>query len=330
MPSKYPSTAIWHEVATQLGCEIAAIKAVFEVEAAGKFYETNGKLPRRFEPHHFPKRYWGQIGFNPGSTTPWRASLKLSTSKRRQMFDIAERIDAEAAYDAASWGAPQTMGFNAHLAGYQTALEMVSAYERSADDQIRGFVSFCINAGLDTHLRSHDWLAFASGYNGSGQAPVYAAKIETAYRRQSGGVPSATVLRVGAQGAAVEELQLQLIGLGYDITADGNFGNQTFSAVRDFQAKQGLKVDGIVGATTQKAIVEAGGDPIMPDKTERAETAGDKTLDKVIERGTAIVGTGGIAGLLGSINDNSQTILVAGLVVGAIVVGAIFVLRKYR
>lgn len=330
MPSKYPSTAIWHELAQKIGCDIPTIKAVFEVEAAGKFYESNGKLVRRFEPHHFPRKFWGQLGFDPGKLAPWRASLKVSTSNRKRMFDIAERIDAEAAYDATSWGAPQIMGFNAHLCGYSTALQMVSAFERSADDQIRAFAEFCISANLGTHLRSQDWYAFASGYNGNGQAATYAAKIESAYRRQSGGKASATVMRVGMKGSTVEELQMQLVGLGYDITVDGTFGKQTLEAVRDFQVKNGLKVDGIVGASTQRAIVEAGGEVITPEKDERTETSADKTLDKVIERGTAVVGTGGVAGLLTSLNDNAQTILIAGIVLGVVALGVVFLIKKWK
>ena len=189
MPSKFPSTQIWSEMAELIGCDVPTIKAVFEVEAAGKFYEANGSLPRRFEPHHFPKRYWDKLGFAPKARqAAWRASLKVSTSARRRMFDIAEGIDAEATYDASSWGAPQIMGFNAEVSGYASAGEMVDAFEQSADEQIRAFVSFVIENNLDTHLRSQNWIAFASGYNGSGQAAVYGAKIESAYRRQAGGV----------------------------------------------------------------------------------------------------------------------------------------------
>lgn len=329
MPSTRPSTSIWLEMAERIGCDIATIKAVFEVEAAGRFFESNGKLPRRFEPHHFPRAHWGTLGFSvPQGTAAWRASLRLSTSARRRMFDIAENIDPEATYDAASWGAPQIMGFNAELAGYSSAVEMVDAFEQSADEQIRGFVHFCESAGLTTHLRSQDWLAFASGYNGNGQAPVYAGRIETAYRRQSGGVASASVLRVGMRGHAVEELQDRLVAVGYEITVDGHFGNETLIAVRAFQEAQGLVVDGVVGATTQRTLVNAGTEPLTRDREEVPETSGDRLMDKVIERGTAVVGSGGVVGLLSGINDNAQTILVGGAVVGAIVIAAIWLLKK--
>ncbi len=52
-------------------------------------------------------------------------------------------------------------------------------------------------------------------------------------------------------------LQLKLIYLSYDIgQADGMFGANTEKAVRAFQKKHGLDVDGKVGDLTKKAIEE--------------------------------------------------------------------------
>ena len=52
----------------------------------------------------------------------------------------------------------------------------------------------------------------------------------------------------------VQTLQLALIQKGYRITADGDFGTNTFNAVVDFQRKKGLKVDGLVGNQTWLAL----------------------------------------------------------------------------
>lgn len=330
MPGTYPSIGAWDAAAKIIGCDIPAIKAVFEVEASGKFYESSGKLVRRFEPHHFPRQHWPTLGFNPGSTAPWRASLKLRTSTRRRMFDIAEGIDAEACYDATSWGAPQIMGFNAELSGFANARDMVAAFERSADEQIIGFASFVVNSNLDGAVRSHDWLAFATGYNGSGQAQTYAAKIETAFRRQSGGAPSASIMRIGSVGDNVRQLQEQLVSLGYEMDVDGHYGNQTFAAVRDFQRANGLTVDGIAGAVTQRKIVAAGGAAIVPDRATRSMSSTDSMIDKTIERGTAVVGAGGVSGLLAGLDETTQQILIGGIVVGVIVIAALWITRKRR
>lgn len=56
-------------------------------------------------------------------------------------------------------------------------------------------------------------------------------------------------------GAAhVEALQNELRAVGYDITVDGYDGAQTQAAVRDFQSKNGLDVDGIGGPDTRRAL----------------------------------------------------------------------------
>ena len=66
-------------------------------------------------------------------------------------------------------------------------------------------------------------------------------------------------LRKGSSGEYVTLLQTKLIQMGYDLTpygADGKFGNKTFEAVKAFQKKNGLQVDGICGKATWGAILE--------------------------------------------------------------------------
>lgn len=61
------------------------------------------------------------------------------------------------------------------------------------------------------------------------------------------------VLKQGSKGSAVKALQILLIGYGYSCGAsgvDGDFGSATLAAVKKFQKKMGLTVDGIVGAKT--------------------------------------------------------------------------------
>ncbi|TAF11354.1 MAG: lysin [Nostocales cyanobacterium] len=66
------------------------------------------------------------------------------------------------------------------------------------------------------------------------------------------------VLKLGSEGAKVEKLQQILTSLNLDPgTIDGNFGNQTLVAVKQFQIKQGLEADGVVGSNTQNALNRA-------------------------------------------------------------------------
>ena len=62
---------------------------------------------------------------------------------------------------------------------------------------------------------------------------------------------STTLLRSGSRGSAVKQLQEQLILLGYlNDRADGIFGRLTDAAVRQYQRRNGLTVDGIAGKIT--------------------------------------------------------------------------------
>ena len=62
------------------------------------------------------------------------------------------------------------------------------------------------------------------------------------------------VLRRGMKNAQVETLQYLLREAGYDIKLDGDFGDATEKAVRDFQRKNDLKVDGRAGPDTVEAL----------------------------------------------------------------------------
>ena len=68
---------------------------------------------------------------------------------------------------------------------------------------------------------------------------------------------AATFLRVGDQGDAVLDLQQRLTQCGDSVTLDGNFGEETLAAVREFQSRRGLRIDGICGSDTWGALIES-------------------------------------------------------------------------
>jgi peptidoglycan hydrolase-like protein with peptidoglycan-binding domain len=67
-------------------------------------------------------------------------------------------------------------------------------------------------------------------------------------------------LQQGSTGACVSQLQRLLNSHGFSLSVDGIFGSLTDSAVRTFQSRNGLAVDGIVGPQT-KAVLYHGGGP---------------------------------------------------------------------
>lgn len=65
-------------------------------------------------------------------------------------------------------------------------------------------------------------------------------------------------LSPGMSGPGVQEMQNDLYSLGFSISIDGAYGNETKGAVKSFQFTWGsLIIDGVVGSQTAAAIKEA-------------------------------------------------------------------------
>ena len=63
-------------------------------------------------------------------------------------------------------------------------------------------------------------------------------------------------LKNGSKGDSVKWLQVELNRYGYGLAVDGIFGSKTEAAVRDFQKRKKLLVDGIVGAITRAELLK--------------------------------------------------------------------------
>lgn len=84
---------------------------------------------------------------------------------------------------------------------------------------------------------------------------------------ESSGTNKKRMLRNGTEGSDVKVLQSMLIELGYDCGrwgADGDFGDGTELAVKQFQKEHGLEVDGIVGEKTWAALDKAMAEAAKP------------------------------------------------------------------
>ena len=84
-------------------------------------------------------------------------------------------------------------------------------------------------------------------------------------------------LRKGDSGDDVTYLQMLLCEAGEALTVDGKFGTKTEQAVRAFQYKYGLDVDGIVGQSTWQALIKATTpqDDDKPDVDDEEISPGD-------------------------------------------------------
>ncbi|QDQ02071.1 spore cortex-lytic enzyme [Lysinibacillus fusiformis] len=116
----------------------------------------------------------------------------------------------------------------------------------------------------------------------------------------------------GAYGDDVIELQARLQYLGfYTSKIDGKFGYNTYWALRNFQDKYGLPVDGIAGTKTKKALA---GHSDYDEKWVKAQLKagnqftyfGGKPLDQQVKKNNTGGGGGGTASgnNSGSSNNN--------------------------
>ena len=76
----------------------------------------------------------------------------------------------------------------------------------------------------------------------------------------------------GSKGSDVTELQKLLNQNGYSLDEDGNFGPKTQAAVKDYQQKNNLDVDGIVGNNTWGALTKASTGTTSTQSTTTANT----------------------------------------------------------
>ncbi|MFB4164813.1 N-acetylmuramoyl-L-alanine amidase [Alteribacillus sp. JSM 102045] len=105
------------------------------------------------------------------------------------------------------------------------------------------------------------------------------------------GVSSSTsngLLRRGDSGSKVKQLQEDLLEVGGelpDFGADGDFGKETEDAVKAFQARYNLTVDGIAGPKTLSKLEEVLNDMAEQKPNESHKEAWQKATEKDIFNG---------------------------------------------
>ena len=179
------------QIATDLGVEPAAFRAVITVEAAGSGFDKAGRPKALFERHHFYKHLKDAPGLQANAEAEGLAYPKWGTKPYPKGSDAVyaeiERacaIDEEAALLSTSWGLGQIMGSNYKLAGCSSVGEMVSEACESEAGQVRQMASFIRNAGLQDELSAKNWAGFAKGYNGPQYAQnKYDEKLAAAYAK---------------------------------------------------------------------------------------------------------------------------------------------------
>jgi hypothetical protein len=256
------------KVARGLGIETAALAAVAHIESGLRTHAIVNGRPEpliRFEGHYFDRRLSGpkqQQARREGLSSPNAGAVAnpAMQAARWKLLARAVAIDHKAAHESVSWGIGQVMGAHWSWLGYASVDALVREARDGVAGQMRLMARYIDKAGLADALRRRDWAAFARGYNGPGfRANDYDRKLARAYARyrlRTNGVPASRLLKLGAKGDAVRELQQALARHGHPLSQDGVFGLKTDAAVRSFQRRHGLVEDGIVGVQTQAALAE--------------------------------------------------------------------------
>lgn len=180
----------YKDAAKILGVEIAAIKAVAEIEAPRGGFDAQGRLTILFEPHIF----WKELRKrnidpsklqkkNPDLLNPvWNPKLYGKFSIQWDKMSRARLINEDAALSSASYGAFQIMGFNYKSCGFSTVKAFVTDLEKGEANQLNAFCNYIKSVMLDDELRNKDWKGFARGYNGpSYWKNLYDSKLNKAY-----------------------------------------------------------------------------------------------------------------------------------------------------
>lgn len=177
-----------------LRCEIAAIKAVAEIESRGNGFYADGFPVILFERHVFRKFTQGRYNKSHPHLSGPAGNYGAAGQNQRNKFNEAFDLNPIAAMKACSWGKFQIMGFNHAVCGFATVGEFVDAMKKSEGEHLLAFVNFVINNGLADELRNKQWARFAKGYNGAGYAKnKYDIKLAAAYRKFAAQKTSAAV-----------------------------------------------------------------------------------------------------------------------------------------
>lgn len=183
------------EMAAKYGLNSASVLSVAEVESGGKSgFQKTGLLTVLFEAHQFYK-FLKRAGLNPDTlmvqypnliSPLWNRGLYKSGDAENIRLGEAIKIH-ECAWNCASYGMFQIMGFNCKACGFSTPQEFVAHLKTGQEAHVETFLKFIssdprkINA-----LKNKDWTTFARLYNGPGYAQnKYDIKLAEAYNKYS-------------------------------------------------------------------------------------------------------------------------------------------------
>nr|WP_246545477.1 N-acetylmuramidase domain-containing protein [Pelotalea chapellei] len=194
----------YEDAAKQLGCEVAAIKAVAEVETKQRAFDEKNRPTILYERHQFAKHTNPENKYNKinpdisssiaytcerktkgGSVIPNDERYGAYGENQYKRLAKAYSLEKEAALKSCSWGKFQIMGFNYKAAGFNSVLSYVQAMCISEREHLKAFVKLVNADQIEKNaLINKDWRRFARKYNGSSyKKNKYDTKLQEAYKK---------------------------------------------------------------------------------------------------------------------------------------------------
>lgn len=182
------------EVAEELGVEVAAIKAIVDIEA-GRAHEgffQPGKPIINFDLkmyHKFAKKHGVSISAAKKKAPVIFAHPNIShygsyQAAQYARLDAARNINETSALESAFWGMFQIGGFNWKICDCDSVGQFVEIMSQSERAQLELFARLIKKCGMLEYLQKKQWLKFALRYNGpKAKARKYHTRIAAAYAR---------------------------------------------------------------------------------------------------------------------------------------------------
>jgi uncharacterized protein YvpB len=188
-PNRTITAADIDRAAAEIGIEPRVMWAVMEVEAAGSGFFPSGRCKILFEAHWFSDFTQGKYDRSHPqiSSARWNRDLYYGGEREWDRLEAAAALDRDAAYQSASWGLGQIMGFHWRDLGYKSVADFADSMGRSEGEQLLAMARFIKrDRRLVRALQAKDWAGFAEIYNGPGFAlNQYDKKLADVYASAS-------------------------------------------------------------------------------------------------------------------------------------------------
>ncbi len=173
-------------LAADLGVELPALLAVYDVESAGRGFDADGRPVIVFFQSLFQKNAKAALASTVSSPSGQARSRSTDAPKAPNYWDQLEAaflVDPEAAYGATSFGAFQITGVHAKRMGFASAGEFARFVSQSELNQYAALFLYAANSPVLAALKARDWNRFSLAYLGT-RKPSYVKQLSEAYERE--------------------------------------------------------------------------------------------------------------------------------------------------